>query len=129
MRINKLQASNKYEELILNYLENNASDMLVDKINNGNKTLQTCFKWIYEEARKQATNNCAMIEDTVVYGWAVHYFEEDEIKVEEKKESKPKIVKPKPVKVEEKKVEPQKVEPKKPIESQMNMFDLFNMEV
>ena len=31
---------------------------------------------------QRAENNVAMIEDAEVYGWAVHYYDEDDIKVE-----------------------------------------------
>lgn len=75
----KLKAANAYETAVLKYLEGNASDALVDKINTGSKTLKQCFGYIQSQARKEATNGCAMIEDKVVYGWAVHFFEEDGI--------------------------------------------------
>ena len=39
--------------------------------------IHTCMSYITSEARKLATNNCAMVEDSVVYGWAVHYFEDE----------------------------------------------------
>ena len=37
------------------------------------------MKYAANEARKSAVNNCAIIEDEVVFGWAIHYFEEDKI--------------------------------------------------
>ena len=88
-----LTAINRQEEIIKEYLENNASETLVEKINNGIKTekdgktvisrknLSGFFKYATEEARKQAEKgaNSAMIEEKVVYGWAMHYFEEDSI--------------------------------------------------
>ena len=88
-----LTATNRQEEIIKQYLENNVSDTLAEKINNGVKTekdgksliskknLTGFFKYATEEARKQAEKgaNSAMIEEKVVYGWAMHYFEEDSI--------------------------------------------------
>ena len=88
-----LTATNRQEEIIKQYLENNVSESLAEKINNGvrtekdNKTLISkknlsgFFKYATEEARKQAEKgaNSAMIEEKVVYGWAMHYFEEDSI--------------------------------------------------
>lgn len=88
-----LTAQNKQEELILNYLQNNASETLADKINNGTpfekdghsllnkKTLAGFMKYACDEARKLAEKgaNCACVEDNVVFGWAIHYFEEDSI--------------------------------------------------
>lgn len=75
----KLKTDNKCEKIILNYLEKNASDDLVERINNGKKTLTQCWNYITSEAKKEAKNGCACIEDATVYGWAVHFFEEDGI--------------------------------------------------
>lgn len=86
-----LKAENIQEERIKTYLEENASVVLADKINNGVfvekdgqrllncKTLKGCIENIKAQAKKQAVNGCAMIDDEVVFGWAVHYFEEDSI--------------------------------------------------
>ena len=88
-----LTATNRQEEIIKQYLENNVSESLAEKINNGVKTekdgksliskknLTGFFKYATEEARKQAEKgaNSAMVEDKVVFGWAMHYFEEDSI--------------------------------------------------
>ena len=88
-----LTAQNKQEELILNYLQNNASETLADKINNGTpfekdgkpllnkKTLSGFMKYACNEARKLAEKgaNSACIDDATVYGWAIHYFEEESI--------------------------------------------------
>ena len=88
-----LNANTPAEQKILEYLENNASETLADKINNGTpfekdgkplinkKTLAGFMKYACEEARKTAEkgSNSSCIEDSVVYGWAVHYFEEESI--------------------------------------------------
>ena len=88
-----LKANTPAEQKILEYLENNASETLVDKINNGTpfekdgkplinkKTLTGFMKYACEEARKTVENgsSSACIEDSVVYGWAIHYFEEESI--------------------------------------------------
>ena len=92
MKLN-LEAKTKEQQLIKAYLEKNASEMLADKINNGvhiqkngktllnKKTLDGFMKFACDEAKKQAEKgaSCACIEDDVVFGWAVHYFEEDTI--------------------------------------------------
>lgn len=88
-----LTAQNKQEELVLKYLQNNASEPLADKINNGTpfekdgkpllnkKTLTGFMKYACDEAKslaeKGATSAC--IDDQTVYGWAIHFFEEDSI--------------------------------------------------
>ena len=78
----RLTAETDAQKKVLAYLEENASDALTEKINNGNKTMADCWLYIRKEARKKALNQVAVIEDVEVYGWAVHYFEEDDIPVE-----------------------------------------------
>jgi len=112
MKIN-LTATNKQEELILHYLENNVSETLADKINNGTpfekdgkplinkKTFSGFMKYACDEARKLAEQgaNCACVDDATVYGWAIHYFEEESIEgtlyTIDGEEYKPVVVKPK----------------------------------
>lgn len=92
MQLN-LTAQNKQEELVLKYLQNNASETLADKINNGTpfekdgkpllnkKTLAGFMRFACDEARKLAEKgaNSTFIDDQTVYGWATHFFEEDSI--------------------------------------------------
>lgn len=78
----KLKAKTDYEKMVLDYLEANVSDVLGAKINAGEKTMQECWAYIKSEARKHAKNGCACIDDATVYGWAIHFFEEDGIVVE-----------------------------------------------
>ena len=92
MKLN-LTAITPAEEKILQYLKENASETLAEKINNGTpfekdgkpllnkKTLSGFMKYACEEARKtvESGSSSACIEDSVVYGWAVHYFEEESI--------------------------------------------------
>lgn len=72
-----LAADGNNQKIVLAYLEENASDSLVDRINSGKKTMKDCWSYITSQARKMAVNNCACIEDKEVFGWAVHFFEED----------------------------------------------------
>jgi hypothetical protein len=88
-----LTVQNKQEELVLKYLQDNASETLADKINNGTpfekdgkpltnkKTLVGFMKYACDEARKLTEKgaNSACIDDATVYGWAIHYFEEESI--------------------------------------------------
>lgn len=88
-----LTPQNKQEELILTYLQNNASETLADKINNGTpfekdgkplinkKTLSGFMKYACNEARKIAEKGAssACVDDATVYGWAIHFFEEESI--------------------------------------------------
>jgi len=92
MKIN-LEAKGNEQILLLKYLEENASEVLAEKINNGvsvekdgvqlviKKDLAGFMKYALEEARKIAEKGAsgACVEDKVVYGWLIHYFEEDSI--------------------------------------------------
>lgn len=51
-----------------------------EKILDENKSMSEMLKYIMSEARKQATGNAACIADDEVYGWAVHYFDEKDLK-------------------------------------------------
>ena len=88
-----LTANDPSQERILKYLKEHASDALAEKINNGTpfekdghpllnkKTLSGFMKYACDEARKLAKTgeNFVCLEDTVVFGFAIHYFEEDSI--------------------------------------------------
>ena len=133
-----LSAANKQEELILHYLENNASETLADKINNGTpfekdgkpltnkKTLSGFMKFACDEARKIAEKGAssACVDDATVYGWAIHYFEEDSIEgtlyTLDGAEYKP-VVK----RVESNTVKA-KIQPPKPQNIQFSLFDKFD---
>ena len=133
-----LETKSKEQELVKAYLEENASETLAEKINNGTpfekdgktfinkKTLDGFMKYASDEARKLASKgaNSACVEDKVVYGWAVHYFEEDSIEGTlfnaDGTEYKP-APKPTPAKVKT-------VEPKKPEQRQPTLFDFMEPE-
>lgn len=122
-----LKAANGNEEIILNYLKENASADLCERINKGNKTLTQCWNYILTEAKKLAQNRCACVADDVVFGWAIHFFEEDAIKGEEfvKVDSAAKVeTKDKPEKEVEKK--PAKAKKVAAVdECQLSFEDLF----
>lgn len=126
-----LEAKNPSQELVKNYLEQNVSDLLAEKINSGKKTLQGCWNYIVSEAKKKAVSGCACIEDREVFGWAVHYFEEDSI-AECKTAPAVKTVAPKTESKTEKKPTPKptpkpapKAPEKKQAQEQMSIFDIF----
>ena len=88
-----LEATSREQEIVKAYLEENASETLAEKINNGTpvekdgkrlinrKTLDGFMRYACDEARKLAAKGAssACVEDKVVFGWAIHYFEEDSI--------------------------------------------------
>lgn len=118
----QLIANDMQEQKVLAYLQENASEVLIDKINNGTpfekdghpltnkKTLASFMKYACDEAQKIAEKGArsVCVDDDIVYGWAIHYFEEESIEgtlytldgseykpAPPKKENKP-IQKPKP---------------------------------
>ena len=126
MRTN-LKSSNNAEKIIIDYLEENASEMLIEKINRCNKPMSDCFKFITSQAKKRVQGGCACISDAEVFGWAVHYYEE-EGNVDEEKLLKN-------VKVEVKATKPVKEDPVKEkapkdnnmLPGQMSIFDFMGV--
>lgn len=116
----------KYAQAIANYLLNRieTDECLKAKLEETNKTLKGCVEYIKEEARKEAEDNVAIIEDSQVYEWAVHYFLEDNLDCESKakpskkkndeqeKQSTPKVSKP-------------KKDIKEKLDEQLSVFDLL----
>ena len=136
-----LEAKNNEENRIKQHLQENVSNILADKINNGvqitkdnkqlinKKDLTGFMNYACAEARKLAENGArfACIEDSTVFGWAIHYFEEDSIEgklynldgTENKPEIKSKLTE-----------SPKETKPMIKQNPQQNMFDLmFDTEV
>ena len=134
-----LTTSCEEHELIKAYLQENVSKELADKINNGiriekdgkslinKKTLDGFMNYAQDEARKIAEKgkNFKAVHHSVVFGWAIHYFEEDSIEGtlynEDGTEYKPAPIK-KPITAPSKAV----VIPKKKPETQFSLFDLMD---
>ena len=137
MKLN-LQAVTKEEQKVKAYLEANASEVLAEKINSGvhiqkdgktlinKKTLAGFMRYACGEAKKQAEKGAssACIDDDTVYGWAVHYFEEDSIEGTLYNEDGTEYKAPMP-KVTAKAPAVKSVPPKPQPKPQMSMFDLM----
>jgi hypothetical protein len=126
---------------LLDYLESNASEELVGKINNGTpytkdgielvnkKTLDGFMRYATEEAKKLAEKGAtgAIVDDPIVFGWLMHYFQEDEIVGTlynlDGSEYKP-VVKTTTVKTPVVNTKP--VVKKKDNDGQMSLFDAFD---
>ena len=131
-----LEAKTNEENRIKQYLQENVSNILADKINNGvqitkdnrqlinKKNLTGFMNYACAEARKLAENGArfACIEDSTVFGWAIHYFEEDSIEGKlynlDGTENKPEI---KSKQTEQ----PKETKPIIKQNPQQNMFDLM----
>ena len=142
----QLTATTTEEKVLKEYLEQTVSEVLADKINNGvpvekdgkklisKKTLASFMKYATEEARKQAAKGAtsACLHSDIVFGWAIHYFEEDSILGtlynEDGTEYKaPKPAAPKKTATATATDTPTAPAPKpQPKAGQMSMFDLFD---
>lgn len=114
---------------IVNYLL--SREDMDNKYLNENKSLKQMIDYIMEQARKLSKNNRAIVKDEVVFGWAIHYWDESNTKLglktdKNKEDSDDEEVdmsytsKPKENKVQqEKKWQP---------EGQLTLFDFVNEE-
>lgn len=78
-----------FETTIQTYLENRAKtdSLFAEVYKKENKSIEECIKYIYSQARKLAKGGSAVgVDDATVYGWAVHYYDEDDIKLDKVKE-------------------------------------------
>lgn len=118
----KREELNATEQIIFDYVQVNASEVLKEKIEKSGKGIKDCLSYISSEVRNRAVNNCACVSDQEVFGMAMHYFEEDSIekgtvpKTEAKVETSKSVEKPKPQKKE-----------KKVCDGQMSMFELLGV--
>lgn len=88
-----LETKSETQQRLKTFLEQNASEILTDKINNGvyiekdekrllnKKDLSGFVKYATEQAKQQAAKGetGAFVEDDIVFGWLIHYFEENDI--------------------------------------------------
>lgn len=101
------------------------------KVNNDKKSMKEMLDYVMSEAKKQAVNGAACLSDEVVYGLAVHYFDESDIKftkvngaVTSNVINKPKE-EPKPVIKEEPKPSVQAKKKVKEEDIMMSIFDFM----
>lgn len=90
------------------------------KFNNSEKSIKEMYDYICKKARKQMKNNVAMIQDNVVYLWAVNYFLKSNEELEIKKVEKVKLPPVKEIKKEEK---VQVAEKENDSNNQISMFE------
>lgn len=84
-----LEMNNPSVSVIFNYLKSRKD--LYQYFNNAEKSIKQMYKFIYERARKQQKDNVAVIDDKVVFLWAVLYFtrSNEELGLNEKKAMPP----------------------------------------
>ena len=77
------------EDIIKSYLDNRAATdpLFAEKYKNPKKSIQECIQFILGEAQEKAVkigNTAgAFMDDTDVFGLAVHYYDEDNIEIKE----------------------------------------------
>lgn len=76
-----MKPSNNFNQAIQAYLEERAKtdELFVKSYSKPNKSIDECCNYILSEARKRG--NAVAISDAEVFGMAVHYYDEDNIKV------------------------------------------------
>ena len=111
-----------FEETIKAYLDKCAEtdELFAKTYAKPNKNIKDCCKYIVSEAKKAKDGQVAVVEDATVYGRAVHYYDEDDIKIEDT----PKVTVSAPT--PRTTVKPSlKPEPEKPKERQLSIFDFL----
>lgn len=97
----------EYHRLIVEHLTKRVAEDegLAADVLRGGKTWNSCYQYIRDKAQKQAVNNCAVIEHTLVYEWAEDYYRApDELKPASQPKKKP-ASKPKKQTTEQKPVD------------------------
>ena len=139
-----LQAQCTEHQVLKDYLQENASAILVDKINNGvfiekdgkrvlnRKDFDTFMKYACDKAKELAAKGAtfACHSSDIVFGWLIHYFEEDSIEgtLYNEDGSKYKKETPKPVQKPVQSVPAPTIptKPTPPKQQQFSLFDLIN---
>ncbi len=134
----KADKDKTFAEPVIGYLLKRCEDDLglAQDVVQEHKTWKKCLDYIYEQARKQATENRAVIRNDVVYEWAEDYYHKDD-KAEEEKKARETAERKKKQKERAKKAkaEPQKTESPKPkpkknskdMDGQLDMFSMMGM--
>ena len=72
-----------FEKIIKEHLEKRAqgdavfAEKFIERCSKEKDAIADCCAYIKTEARKEAQNGCAVIADDKVFGWAMHYFDEN----------------------------------------------------
>lgn len=114
-----MEAKNETEKIILEYFEKNASDSLKARVEQEKKTIAGALNYATEKARKHRTGNFACVADEVVFGWIMHYFEDEPASKYEAKSTGAKVSAPKKAEKKTAKKKPVTEKPvaEKPVET------------
>ena len=83
-----LEMNDSSVSAVFNYLKTRKD--LYEKFNNKEKTIKEMWNYICDKARKMSKNNVAVVQDNLVFIWAVNYFTKsnEELGIKEKKTKK-----------------------------------------
>lgn len=116
-----LELDNNSITKIFNYLKTRTD--LYEKFKNQEKSMDQMYDYIYNKAKKHEYKGMSMIDDPVVYLWAVNYFikSNEELGLKEEK----KVMPPSATEVIQKieKEEKKQEEVKKQEDNQISMFE------
>lgn len=117
------------EQAIKIYLDNRAKtdSLFAETYKKANKSIKECCKYIYSQAKKLAKGgNAVGVDDATVYGWAVHYYDEDNIKIEGAQERVEVVATAsEPIRTEQPKPQPKAVQKRKRGEDNSLQLSLF----
>lgn len=123
--------NNSFQDTIKAYLDKRAQEdpLFVVTYAKENKNIKDCCSYINSQAKKQAVNGCAAISDDVVFSWAVHYYDEDDIRVEKTSNVQSEVKTSVPKKTKEKKSQTPipifKIKPNKKEKENVGQYSLF----
>lgn len=85
-KIKTQSSGNKTLEIVAEHLIKHLDHEpnFADKILNDKKSMQEMLKYFFSEAKKLSVGNAACIDNETVLGWAVHYFDEVNIMINNK---------------------------------------------
>jgi len=63
----------------INSIIESGNKELEQKIIDSGKNINDCYKYITHKAKELATDGSCCIEDETVFGWAIHYYEDNEL--------------------------------------------------
>ncbi|AUD65401.1 hypothetical protein BK011_06745 [Tenericutes bacterium MZ-XQ] len=123
MMTNAMMKEN-YIDAIKSYVENKSKndEQLLKALDNEKKTYEKCWSYIMRKAKDHLNNKSGHIMPSIVFGWAIHYFIEDESVLEKevgKSIDNETTVKPK----SQKEVKVQKEEKKNKSFETLSIFD------
>lgn len=75
-----------FKEIIKNHLDNLAQsdESFAESYSKENKSIDECVKYIMKRASEERKNNekCLAVSDEEVFGWAIHYYDEDDVEID-----------------------------------------------